>query len=122
MFASLSRGIDEKSAISRLMKFTGRTILAASTENQNALEGHKGHGVFTYVLLQGLKGNADRPGEGRGVITIDELADYARKEVPTITMKKWGFEQIPMRNMHGDPFPIGCKEGFDAPGCEEINP
>lgn len=122
MFASLSRGIDEKSAISRLMKFTGHTILAASSEHQKALEGHEGHGVFTYVLLQGLKGKADRSGEGQGVITIDELADYAREKVPIITMKKWGFEQIPMRNMHGDPFPIGCKEGFDAPGCEEINP
>jgi uncharacterized caspase-like protein len=123
MFGSLSRGNDEKSAISRLMKFTGRTILAAcSTERKKALEGHEGHGVFTYVLLQGLKGKADRSGERQGVITIDELADYAREEVPKITMKKWGFEQIPMRNMHGDPFPIGCKEGFDAPGCEEINP
>ena len=101
------------------MKFTGRTILAASTEHQKALEGHEDHGVFTYVLLQGLRGKADRSGEGQGVIAIDELADYAREKVPKITMEKWGVEQIPMRNMHGDPFPIGCKEGFDAPGCEK---
>jgi uncharacterized caspase-like protein len=101
------------------MKFTGHTILAASTEQQKALEGHEGHGVFTYAILQGLKGMADRQGKGQGVIAIDELADFAREEVPRITKEKWGFEQIPMRNMRGDPFPIGCKEGFDAPGCEK---
>ena len=120
-FSSLTRGIEEKSSISRLMKFTGRIILAASTEHQHALEGHEGCGVFTYVLLRGLRGEADRSGEGQGVITIDELADYARKEVPKITLKKWRFRQIPMRNMHGDPFPIACKEGFDGPGCVKVN-
>ena len=45
------------------------------------------------------------------MITIDELADYVRQEVPKITSQKWGYEIIPMRNIMGDPFPIGCRQG-----------
>jgi hypothetical protein len=108
------RGIEEKTAIDKLMRTSGRTFLAASSENQPAIEGYKGHGVFTFALIQGLKGQADRKGRGEGVITIDELADYVRQEVPKITSKKWGYEIIPMRNIMGDPFPIGCRQGVQC--------
>ncbi|MBI5184722.1 MAG: caspase family protein [Nitrospinae bacterium] len=119
--AALSRGgAEEKAAIDRLMRSTGRTTLAASSEEQHALEGMgEKHGVFTYSLLEGLKGKADRKGEGEGVITIDELADFVGKEVPEITMNRWGYRQVPMRNISGDPFPIACGEGFDGPGCKK---
>jgi WD40 repeat protein len=54
-----ARDLSEKGAIDKLMRATGRAVIAASTERQFALEGHAGHGVFTYVLLQGLRGEAD---------------------------------------------------------------
>ena len=72
-----------------------------------ALEGYKGHGVFTYVLLQGLKGGADRKGNGNGEISINELAEYVSNEVPQITFRKWGYEQFPMQKLYGRSFPIG---------------
>ncbi|MDO9311110.1 MAG: caspase family protein [Nitrosomonas sp.] len=117
-FAMLTRGnMSDKSAIDRLMRATGRYVLAATTEKGYALEGHDQHGVFTWALLEGLKGHASRSGSSEGSISLDELANYVRDEVPKITQQKWGFEQIPMRLIQGDSFPIACKTGYDKPGC-----
>ncbi len=43
------------------------------------------HGIFTQVLLDGLKGKADQEGyEPDGAITIGELVKYVRKELPNL--------------------------------------
>jgi hypothetical protein len=102
-----ARDLSEKGAIDKLMRATGRAVIAASTERQFALEGHSGHGVFTYALLEGLGGKADAEGDRDGAITVDELSAYVAKEVPRITQQKWGYEQFPMRQFGGLPFPIG---------------
>jgi uncharacterized caspase-like protein/WD40 repeat protein len=102
-----ARDLSEKGAIDKLMRATGRAVIAASTERQFALEGHSGHGVFTYALLQGLRGEADAQGDRDGAITVDELSAYVAKEVPRITQQKWSYEQFPMRQVGGLPFPIG---------------
>ena len=102
-----ARDLSEKGAIDKLMRATGRAVIAASTERQFALEGHSGHGVFTYALLQGLRGEADAQGDRDGAITVDELSAYVAKEVPRITLQKWNYEQFPMRQFGGLPFPIG---------------
>jgi uncharacterized caspase-like protein len=100
-----ARGLEEKGAIDRLMRATGRAMLVASTERQFALEGYDDqHGVFTYVLLQGLRGDA-LPGQP-DTVTVDELASYVMREVPRRTMEKWGYEQFPMQQMSGQPFAI----------------
>lgn len=58
MVASRGSSLDEKFAISRLVKATGRAIFAGASDNQLALEGYRGHGFFTYALLEGLQGGA----------------------------------------------------------------
>jgi len=99
-----TRGLEEKGAIDRLMRATGRAVLAAATARQFALEGYEGHGVLTHVLLQGLGGKAaDRD----GLITVNELITYVSSEVPRLTMAKWGYEQFPMHQSQGQPFAIG---------------
>jgi len=113
----VSKGMEEKTAIDRLMKATGRHTLAATSDTALAYE-HKGHGIFTYFLLEGLKVHADRKGDGNGATGIDELADFLGDEVPRITFDKFGFEMVPMRNIFGDPFDIGCREGYDGRGCK----
>ncbi len=107
------RSLSDKTAIDKLMHATGRTTLSASSDVQMALEGHMGHGVFTYVLLDGLRGKADQTehhGDNNGEISTDELAQYTRRHVPLITLKRWGYEQFPMRRIHGDPFSIGLAQ------------
>jgi hypothetical protein len=57
-------------------------VLASSTDRSHALEGWKGRGLFTWVLLEGLRGAADASGD-RSVDTVD-LADYLNSQVPAI--------------------------------------
>jgi hypothetical protein len=101
-----ARDLSEKGAIDKLMRATGRAVIAASTERQFALEGHLGHGVFTYVLLRGLRGEADAQGDRDDAITVDELSAYVAREVPKISLQKWGYEMFPMRQFGGLSFPI----------------
>ena len=98
------RDLGVKTAIGRLMRSTGRAVLAASTSSQMALAGYKGHGVFTYALLQGLRGAAN--GDRARPVTVDELSAFLDREVPRITEKEWGHEQFPMRDLQGHSFPI----------------
>lgn len=78
----------------------GRVVLTATDATQFAWEGDKVIGdtqksVFTHFLIEGLKGEADRDGDGR--IHIDELYDYAYEQVvrrtPKQTPGKWSYKQ-----------------------------
>jgi len=62
--------------------FHGTCILTASADNQYSQESRKwggGHGVFTYFLLKGLKGDSDYNGDGR--VTMGELIPYISERV-----------------------------------------
>jgi hypothetical protein len=37
------------------------------------------------------------------------LATYVEDLLPQITFKKWGFEQVPQKNLQGMDFPIGIQ-------------
>jgi hypothetical protein len=102
----LQRGIAEKAAVNRLTRATGRAIIVAAKDDQPALEGYKGHGLFTYVLLNALE-EADRVfGNKDGHTSIFEIAAYVDTHVPDITFKQFGYEQVPQVNMQGQDFPI----------------
>ena len=101
------RGLSEKTAIDRLTRATGHATLAASSDSQSAMEGYEGHGVFTYVLLEGLKGEADSNDDG--FVTLLELASYVENEVPERSYEKWGYEQVPQKDLRRQDFPIAGK-------------
>jgi len=103
----ISRGLGEKAAIAKLTRATGRATIMASTDKQAAYEGYKGHGVFTWTLIEALRGQADRRGNRNGIITINELAEFVMEEVPKITLQKWNYEQFPLQNLTGRSFPLG---------------
>ena len=63
---------------------TGRVIMSASSANEPSEErSDLGHGVFTYYLLEGLRGPADS--DRNGIITFDEAYDYVARTVPEAT-------------------------------------
>jgi uncharacterized caspase-like protein len=99
-----TRDVGHKAAIARLMKATGRTILASAAHDDVAIEGYHGHGVFTYVLLDGLQGKADRDRDH--IVKVDELAEYLSDMVPAISEQEWHIRQVPMRWERGDTFPL----------------
>ena len=45
------RGLERVAALDRMTRAMGRTVLTASTDDAPALEGFRGHGVFTYAVL-----------------------------------------------------------------------
>ena len=78
--------------LERLSQGKGRVILTASDANEVSVEKDElKHGVFTYYLLEGLRGKADLDGDG--VITLDEIYRYVSKKVPQAT----GQDQHPVR-------------------------
>ena len=102
--ALLTRGMSEDTAMKVLGRAIGSTILSASSSVQTALEGYKGHGLFTYVLVDGLKGKADMNQDG--FVKTTEIADYLDDEVPLIAEKVFNHAQYPIISPSGNAFPI----------------
>ena len=66
--------------LERFAKSRGRLVITASGPDEVALEpADLGHGLFTYYLLEGLSGKADRNGDG--IVTVSELYPYVEDQV-----------------------------------------
>jgi uncharacterized caspase-like protein len=67
--------------LDRISQGKGRVILTASDANEvSAEKDDLKHGVFTYYLLEGLRGKADYDKDG--VITVDEVYRYVSIKSP----------------------------------------
>jgi hypothetical protein len=99
-----TRDLAESGAVTVIASAVGSTVLSASTSDQEAIEGEKGHGLFTSVLLQGLGGSADLFKKG-SVKTLD-LAVYLDQEVPPLAMRHFKHEQYPNTHSAGRSFEI----------------
>jgi hypothetical protein len=86
-------GLDDQ-FLQRLTRSRGRVIMTASGPNEVALElPELGHGVFTYYVLQGLRGQADRDRDG--LVTVSELYEYVEDQVDR-TARRAGGRQRPL--------------------------
>jgi hypothetical protein len=66
--------------LERLTRSKGRAILTASRAAEVSLElPELGHGVFTYYLIEGLKGAADLNHDG--IVSLQELYEYLEQQV-----------------------------------------
>jgi hypothetical protein len=99
-----TRGVGESAAVNVLSTAVGSTVLSASTSEQLAQEDVGGHGLFTYVLLEGLNGSADFLKDG--YIKTFDLATYVDHEVPKIAEEKFHVQQVPNLNNAGQSFGI----------------
>src|SRR5262249_4918993 len=87
LVASRASGVDlgnSEAAMGRLNEATGRPVLTAAAANQAALEGYKGHGVFTYALLDALV-NGDTNNDGK--IQLSELAANIQTLAPQLSRR-----------------------------------
>ena len=89
-----------------------RAVITASDISEPSFEDSQwgeGHGVFTYFLLKGLKGEADKNHDG--IVTAGELFAYLRRVVPEAT----GGKQNP-RAMEGlaSALPVSILRGAPA--------
>ena len=80
------RSTEARKALVQLARSTGTYIVSASTDQQYAAEIKAlGHGVFTYTLLEGLKGTG-----GEKKVTVEGLIHYVKEKLPELTEKHRG--------------------------------
>jgi hypothetical protein len=71
------------------------TVLASAAMDQvSTWYPEKRHSLFTYYFLKGLKGEADT--DGNRVITVREMKDYLRENVPYMARRLNAVEQVPV--------------------------
>ncbi len=84
---------------SRLYRETGRAVLTSSDVNEISEEGANwggGHGVFTWALLEGLRGAADRNHDH--IVTAGELFAYVSNRVRQETNSRQNPRALPGMN------------------------
>ena len=87
-----------------------RAVIVATSAGNIALEGHEGHGVFTWALLDALQ-TADYDENGR--VDVTDIAMHVKKLVPALTEKKFRFRQVPMQDTPGEPFAVAMPLSAD---------
>lgn len=90
-------------AAEKLSRSMGRTVISATTDVKDALEGYKKHGVFTYVLLDAF---AQAEPDQDGQITTEALATYLQKNLPELTERELKVRQEPQVKLSGAPFAL----------------
>lgn len=101
---AITRNIENRKAITRLARSTGTHVIASSTNKQLVSElSQLGHGVFTYALLKGLKGEAAGLD---GIVTVRELIVYIEQILPDISERYSHRPQYPVIDSRGQDFPL----------------
>jgi uncharacterized caspase-like protein len=99
------RGLAQNRIYAEMGRDTGFVILAASRQDQSALErATLGHGVFTAAALAALSGEADRDHDGR--VTARELVAYLSRQIPTLATEHLNEVQIPVAYAPSEDFVI----------------
>jgi WD40 repeat protein len=100
------RGGAEEKALAQLSRSSGIHVMASSESQQQSAEiGSLNHGVFTYVLLEALKGKADgAPLDSK--VTVYEIKSYIDDQVPEISYKLIRHKQFPSTFSIGHDFPL----------------
>jgi len=88
-----TKRLEHGAASERIARATGRSIIAATSSSEAAFEAkQRGHGLFTYEMLDGF-GNAD--GDGNGTIELTELAAYVYARVSDESEREFRQRQTP---------------------------
>lgn len=97
-------------ALDRMKDRTGMFVLSGSASNKVSYEASEyGQGLLTYALLQGMLGLATRKDtEGKEIVDVMKLFQYARDQVPELAASIQGI-QTPMLGFpsQGASFDIG---------------
>ena len=81
MMATKTRANLSDKFYDRIARGKGRVIISSCSANEISKEDDNlQHGVFSYYMLEGLKGKADQDEDG--IITVSELFSYISRKVP----------------------------------------
>jgi hypothetical protein len=94
---------EQQKSLALVARSTGTHWMAASGSTETAKEfAQLGHGAFTYVLLQALKGQAAT----NKMITVNGLKNFLLVQVPDLVKKYGGNSQYPATYGFGNDFPV----------------
>ena len=70
-------------------------VMTASSGTQISSDyDDQGHGLFTYFLLKGLRGDADK--DSNGVVQVDELYSFVKTGVTKVASEVMSRDQTPL--------------------------
>ncbi len=91
---SSARPLTDKQDLFSDFSLEGRLVFSASAESQDAFESDElKHGIFSYYLLEGLRGTADANEDDR--VTAWELFEYVASRVPERAKSERNAKQQP---------------------------
>ena len=92
MMATKTRANLSDKFYERISKGKGRVIISSCSANEISKEDDDlQHGIFSYYMLEGLKGRADQDGDS--IITVSELFSFISRHVPQAS----GQDQHPVK-------------------------
>lgn len=91
--------------MSVLARKMGLHIFASANDQQAAMDGYQGNGLFTYTLLDGLNNNRQADKYKDGKVSIVGLGEYSQKMTSQIS-RQIGHEQTPLIINFGKDSPI----------------
>ena len=101
--AMLKHDGEQQKSLAVVARSTGTHWMAASGSTETAKEfGQLGHGAFTYVLLQALKGQA----ASNKMITVNGMKNFLQINVPVLVKKYGSNNQYPASYGFGNDFPV----------------
>jgi uncharacterized caspase-like protein len=104
--AQLETDFADRRALQNFSNLLGVHMIAATAKGQFASESKVlGHGIFTYTIIQALRGGADlAPTDG--LLTATELASSAESEVPALSAQYSRYPQWPTVYSRGFDFSV----------------
>jgi len=99
-----AKGMDGPTAATLLSNGLNLTVLAATATDQEAIDSYKDHGLFTWVVAEGLSGKAADIDDG--IVDNDLLAHYVSKHVGPLALNLYQHEQVPTVIENGRSFAI----------------
>jgi hypothetical protein len=93
-------------SVNRFGGNTGVAIIAGASSRQNAIDGYKKHGIFTYTILDAMSNKKVYDFQDR--LGIGDIAKYVKYLLPKLAKEEFGHEQNPTVYLNGDTtFAIG---------------
>ncbi len=91
--------------LDRITRSKGRVIVTASRASEVSIElPELSHGIFTYYLVQGLRGGADLDRDG--IVSLQELYQYLEQEVSRKSRSVGGNQHPVMKGEMEGPLPV----------------
>ncbi|NEW59720.1 caspase family protein [Sulfurovum sp. bin170] len=93
-------------SVNRFGGNVGSAIIAGASSSQDAIDGYKQHGIFTYTILDAMGNKKVYDFEDR--ISITDIAKYVKVVLPRLAKEAFNHEQKPTIYLNGDTsFAIG---------------